>query len=292
MTGFYATASAPTAELPSSGALNTAVNPAVGSVGITGYSPVVSATANVAAAPGAGAIVITGLAPSVSQSASNFASPSVGVITVAGYSPSVSQSNAANVLPGAASIVVAGYAPSVSQSAAGTINIAPSAIVVNGYAPSIAKTANQWLAPGADSLSISGYAPVITQGATIVLQPSPGNIYTGNIRLRMLSGSRGLNYTPKRASEVEIFTVDYVDQLAPGETIVSAAWSCSIYSGSDSSVAAMVQGNASINGTQVSQLIGGGVPGVKYRPICTATTNLGQVKVLPEPGDGLLTITG
>lgn len=98
------------------------------------------------------------------------------------------------------------------------------------------------------------------------------------------------NFTPKRAGETEVFTVDFSALLATGETITSAAWSISVVSGSDPSAASMIDGSASISGSKVSQLITGGVSDVTYAPICTANTSLGQVLILPDPGRGFLQV--
>lgn len=100
-----------------------------------------------------------------------------------------------------------------------------------------------------------------------------------------------MNFSPKRTIETEIFTVDYVNDLATGETIISATWTATVADGVDATPNAIIQGGATISGTRVSQKLTAGLPGVRYAPICTATTSLGQVIVLPEYGDGLLDVT-
>ena len=100
-----------------------------------------------------------------------------------------------------------------------------------------------------------------------------------------------MDYSPKRLTEAEIFTVDYSARIATGETITSAAWSITVVDGVDASATAMIQGAYSISGSQVSQMIGAGIAGMQYAPICTARTSLGQVLVLPDYGDGLLAVT-
>jgi hypothetical protein len=99
-----------------------------------------------------------------------------------------------------------------------------------------------------------------------------------------------MNFAPKRAGETEIFTVDFVNKLLPGETITSAVWSVTVVADIDPNPSAMVQGGAVISGSSVSQIIKGGVPGVRYAPICTAQTAT-QTLVLPVYGDGLLEVT-
>lgn len=99
-----------------------------------------------------------------------------------------------------------------------------------------------------------------------------------------------MDFTPKRATETEIFSVDFVNILAPGETILSAVWTSSVAAGTDPNPNATIQGIASITGSKVSSKITAGVPGVRYAPICTAQTAT-QTLVLPVYGDGLLDVT-
>lgn len=105
-----------------------------------------------------------------------------------------------------------------------------------------------------------------------------------------------MNFSPKRAAETEIFTVDYASMLAAGETIRTDAghtpiWTATVSAGADASPNAIVQGLPSVSGSTVSTLLTAGLPGVRYAPICTAQTSLGQTLVLPVYGDGLLDVT-
>jgi hypothetical protein len=109
-------------------------------------------------------------------------------------------------------------------------------------------------------------------------------------RIRLYIAQQG-NFTPKRAAEVEIFGVDFADELAPGETITSAAWSMMPVDGVDPDANTMIQGSEQMIGSISAQRIGGGVPGVRYAPICTAQTSFGQTLVLPEFGQGQLEVT-
>lgn len=99
------------------------------------------------------------------------------------------------------------------------------------------------------------------------------------------------NFAPKRAAEIEVFTINFVNKLLPGETILSAVWSIAVVAGTDANPSTMLQGGAAISGSTVSQIIKGGVPGVRYAPICTAQTAT-QTLVLPVYGDGQLEVTG
>jgi hypothetical protein len=98
------------------------------------------------------------------------------------------------------------------------------------------------------------------------------------------------DFTPKRVAEVETFSVDYTALLGTGETITSAVWSNSVKAGADANPGAMISGFAGIDGAVVNQKIQGGIAGVYYWPICTATTSANQIIVLPEPNDGALLV--
>lgn len=100
-----------------------------------------------------------------------------------------------------------------------------------------------------------------------------------------------MDFTPKRVGESEVLTVDFSELLGEGETIVSAAWSMRVNVGADSSASSMIQGEATIADTKVSQMVTAGVAGVRYEPRCTATTTLGQILILPDPGYGRLLVT-
>jgi hypothetical protein len=97
-----------------------------------------------------------------------------------------------------------------------------------------------------------------------------------------------MNFTPKRSGERDVFTVDYAPILAPGETIVKAVWSNTAVRKSDPDAAAMIEGDCTIAGTKVSQVIVGGLPGTTYAPYCAAQTSYGRQLILPDPGFGLL----
>lgn len=100
-----------------------------------------------------------------------------------------------------------------------------------------------------------------------------------------------MNFTPKRADEVERYVVDFVRLLPEGVTIVGASWTITTTRGSLASNMIVGDPNApTIDGSQVSINIGGGVPGVTYVPTCRAACSDDQVLILPEPGDGLLPV--
>lgn len=97
-----------------------------------------------------------------------------------------------------------------------------------------------------------------------------------------------MNFSPKRSSERDVFTVDFAPLLQPGETLVSAEWSNAVVRRDDPAAAAMIEGGCTLSGAKVSQVIVSGVPGVTYAPFCTAMTSSGRELILPDPGFGLL----
>lgn len=70
---------------------------------------------------------------------------------------------------------------------------------------------------------------------------------------------------------------DFAQDLAVGETVSSASTAATVYSGTDASPSSVISGASVAAGKQVKQLTVGGVLGVTYYIVCTATTSLGQV---------------
>ncbi len=149
---------------------NTQVTPAVGTVTLTGYAPVIaqSGSTDSAVNPGVGSIALTGYAPAIAQPKAVV--PAVGSIAITGYTPSILQPQA--IAPAAGSIAITGYAPTILQPQAlspGVGNIA-----LTGYVPSVVRTANQALVPGAGSIAITGYSPSVGQTTTGDTTINPG----------------------------------------------------------------------------------------------------------------------
>jgi hypothetical protein len=136
--------------------------------------------------------------------------------------------------------------------------------------------------------SADGLSASVSSG---ILIPNAHQFYTGRTRQRLYTGGQSMNFSPKRATETEIFAVDFAPLLAVGETIQSAVWTSTVVDGIDPTPNATISGVATISGTKVSNKIAAGIPGVRYAPICTAQTSLGQMLVLPEYGHGLLLVT-
>lgn len=130
------------------------------------------------------------------------------------------------------------------------------------------------------------------QSVSAAPQPNDQRTYVAQPRNRA-HNQGAANFTPKRWVEIELFTVDFAPLLVPGETLVndSAAWTISPISGADPAAALMIVGEASIDGATSSQLIGSGVPGLRYAPVCTVRTSGGRTLALPEYGQGHIEIT-
>lgn len=70
---------------------------------------------------------------------------------------------------------------------------------------------------------------------------------------------------------------DFAQDLTVGETVSSASVTAAVYSGTDPTPSAILNGAPVASGKQVAQLTTGGILGTTYYITCTATTSLGQV---------------
>lgn len=80
----------------------------------------------------------------------------------------------------------------------------------------------------------------------------------------------------KLAGTTKNYNWDFLSDLQAGETLTGATVVMSVYSGTDASPASMLSGAAGSSGTIVTQKLTGGVLGVIYEALVTATTTLGQ----------------
>lgn len=92
---------------------------------------------------------------------------------------------------------------------------------------------------------------------------------------------------PKHTGETRLYTFDFTGQLAPGESISSAAVSAATYSGTDTNPSALISGSPTVSGAVVRQNLTGGTLGVLYRVTCDATTSANRTLQL----HGYLAIT-
>lgn len=90
----------------------------------------------------------------------------------------------------------------------------------------------------------------------------------------------GTDFDPADPSESERYGFDFVTELAPGDTIVAANWSCNVVSGSDDSASSHLIGSPMIAGTVVSQRVADLLPNTIYRLQCIVQTAGGDQKSL------------
>lgn len=93
----------------------------------------------------------------------------------------------------------------------------------------------------------------------------------------------GRDFDPADSSENEIYTLDFVNDLAAGEQLSSATWTCAVAPDSrvqDASAPSRLSGGASVSGTQTTQRVTGLVAGAKYILRAVATTDQSNERVL------------
>lgn len=89
----------------------------------------------------------------------------------------------------------------------------------------------------------------------------------------------GREFLPSDPGESEDYTFDFVKDLADGETIVGATWSCKVAEdseGEDADAADHVALPASYDGTRTTQHVSGLVAGVKYVLQAVVETSAGN----------------
>ena len=91
----------------------------------------------------------------------------------------------------------------------------------------------------------------------------------------------GADFSVCDPSESEIYAFNFVNDLTPGDTLASAVWTCTVSQGVDANPSARLSGAASVyESTYTTQRIIGGVAGVSYILMATATTAQGNTLVL------------
>jgi len=86
----------------------------------------------------------------------------------------------------------------------------------------------------------------------------------------------GKDWDPSDPGENELYTLDFVNDLAANEAMTSATWTCAAVTGSDPSAASRISGPASVSGKTTSQRVTGLLAGVRYRLQAIATTTFGN----------------
>ena len=95
------------------------------------------------------------------------------------------------------------------------------------------------------------------------------------------------SFDPKRVDEDWVVTFDFVQRLGPNETISTATYTATTFSGTDASPGDIISGSATVTGSKVTQLIINGLDGVTYQLQCEITTSNSQ----RLDGIGLLSVT-
>lgn len=85
-----------------------------------------------------------------------------------------------------------------------------------------------------------------------------------------------VEFQPKLSGVTDSYLFDFISALGNGETISTAVITVSVYTGVDAAPSAMLSGASAINGSQVTQKLTGGLPGVIYAVLCTITTSLSR----------------
>jgi hypothetical protein len=83
----------------------------------------------------------------------------------------------------------------------------------------------------------------------------------------------------KRPSESRIYRFDFRDEpeVLAGETIASSTWTMTVLEGVDASPGSMLSGSPINAAAVASQLVVGGVAGVRYRLRVVATTSASRI---------------
>lgn len=92
----------------------------------------------------------------------------------------------------------------------------------------------------------------------------------------------GADFSPTDGSEIEYYTLNFVNDLVAGEVITQASWSIAVVEGTDAGAASRINGPAQIDptGIMTSQQFANLLNSCIYRLTATVVTNLGNVKSL------------
>ncbi|WP_294538118.1 hypothetical protein [uncultured Rhodoblastus sp.] len=84
---------------------------------------------------------------------------------------------------------------------------------------------------------------------------------------------------PVSPGEALSFSMDFVKQIATGDSLVTVSTTLTVHSGTDALVASRLVGNPAISGTVVSQVLEMLAPGVTYNLVFSAVTANGATIV-------------
>lgn len=124
---------------------------------------------------------------------------------------------------------------------------------------------------------LAQYLP-ISIPLVVTLNGQQVNITQGNISLTVVKQVGRQVLPPKLVGATQLLdpVFEFGESMAPTESITSASMVCSVYTGVDASPSSLLKGAVLISGTQIGQMMTGGIVGVVYQLLCTAKTSGGQ----------------
>ena len=181
-------------------------------------------------------------------------------MTMTAVAPTVVVSSNTIITPPSLYMTMTALAPTITMIGAPIITPSPLFMTMSVVAPSIA-VSNFGVNPPSLSMRMTVVAPYVSVISYITVVP------VGRIVIE-----------PKLVGVTEVISppFDFSKNLQIGETLSTASVGVSVYSGVDPNPSALLSGTPSISGAVVNQSVTGGIVGVIYDIICTATTSLGN----------------
>lgn len=268
-------------------ALSTQNNNVSGFAGSVGIAAIGASTQKSTTTIESGSVLVNGVASSIQAVSFGLISASSIINGVGGSVLSANLSALVGLLAPAPSsgVIVDIQAVNLSTFAGSLGNAPSSGVVISNQSANVSSLIGSLINGPLIGLIVGVQSPATSAVNGLVQQPSVPLV--PNVHMTY----RGQSKFYKRTGETVIFTVDFADDLGVGEVINTAVWSCTVTEGQDQSVSNVINGSASMNGSQVNTKLSNGIAGVSYAPICTISTSLGQVLILPEYGYGSLSVT-
>lgn len=94
------------------------------------------------------------------------------------------------------------------------------------------------------------------------------------------------DFSSANTPETDLFTLDFVNDLVAGDSVVSATWTISVLVGTDNAADSYKIGDPTVFGSKVTQKAAGFLPGVEYCMTAQATTQFGLTPILWAPIQG------
>jgi hypothetical protein len=88
-----------------------------------------------------------------------------------------------------------------------------------------------------------------------------------------------LTFPPKPVDSYQTLVFDFISKIRPGITLSAPSVAATVWSGADDS-GNLIADPATVSGTKVYQLVGGGTPGTIYKVTATVQTSDGQSLLL------------